>query len=132
MNEDPDLEEMETDVGEDNRVPVTGHKWVLGIATAVFVGWAGWVSLMLISVDRRLLLEEERVNKVDILERRISIIEGNRYTSGMALQHANEDRQMQQDLNTHTRLAGHPVVLERVAAIRVQLDRMEKKIDKLK
>lgn len=96
------------------RVPITANKWFVGIVATAIVAWMGWASLMLISVDRR-----------------VAIIEGNRFDSNMALQHANEDRALNNLVNAHISMPGHPVLIERVLALSIQLDKIERNQEKI-
>jgi len=109
-----EIEEAETEMEEERRVPITGNKWFVGLVGAAIAAWMGWASLMLISVDRR-----------------VAIIEGNRFDSNMALQHANEDRALNNLVNSHISMPGHPVLIERVLALSIQLDKIERNQEKI-
>jgi len=87
------------------------NRWALGIVATVFIAWMGWVSLMLISVDRR-----------------VAIIEGNRFDSRDALQHAEADRQMSERVNHHIAQPGHPVLMERVVGMQEANERAHEDI----
>ena len=104
-------------------------KWVAGISAAIFVAWAGWVSVKLHSVDTRVAVLSMQVADLSEmyvdLDTRLSVIQGNRFDSNRGLD-------LVTALAAHERLAGHPVMVERGVGMQVQLDRMERKIDALK
>jgi hypothetical protein len=79
---------------------MNGSGKVIGIAITLFVLWITWASSKLVSIDRR-----------------VTFIEANRYTT--------------QDALTHASLDGHLVMIERVGAIQEQLNRIERGVEEL-